>query len=256
MKILKRLQPHSFAAEDDLLKFGFQTDNLLPQTLRCLVWNMLKAKRRRWSSDFIHLIADRDLVLLQEAVADAPTDPMFYYSNRFNWVMVRSHRHPLSDVSTGVKTGSVAKTLNATAYFSPHREPLISTHKSMLATEYAIQDRTERLLVLNLHAINFVTVAKFRAHTQQVGQAIGQHSGPVLLAGDFNTWRPARKLWFDAMAKELGLNHTHWPRRTQLQHFHQHLDHVYFRDMLPIHAESLDHIRSSDHKPIAVTFRL
>jgi len=52
------------------------------------------------------------------------------------------------------------------------------------------------------------------------------------------------------------MSQAHWQRRTQLQHLHQHLDHVYFRDMLPVHAESLQHIQSSDHKPIAVTFRL
>jgi len=256
IRMLKRWQPHSYTATEELLAFGKPTKPELPRTIRCLVWNILKAKRRQWAADFHHLTADRDLVLLQEAVADAPSDPMFYHSQRYAWLMARSFRHPVSGITNGVKTGSVAPSTDAKFFLSPHTEPVFRTQKSMLVTRYTVRGHSQSLLVLNMHAINFVTVAKFRSHIAQVGEAIGEHTGPVLLAGDFNTWRPARQHQFNAMTQELGLEQAEWPRRARLQHLRQHLDHVYFRGLQPVHVESLDFISSSDHKPIAVTFRL
>jgi len=256
VQFLKRWQPHAYGENDALLRFGCAGRDTLPRTIRCLVWNMYKAKRRYWSTDFQHLSADRDLILLQEAVANAPTDPVFYESTHHNWLMARSHRHPSTGVTTGVKTGSVARAIDAQSYLSPHREPLLQTQKAMLATRYEVAHLAQSLLVLNLHAVNFVTVAKFQAHIQQVANALAQHAGPTLVAGDFNTWRRARQLSFESMANELGLRQAQWGRRKQWQHMRQHLDHVYFRDMQPVYVESLDFIRSSDHKPISVTFRL
>jgi len=241
MRILKRWQPLAYGENDEL---------------RCLVWNIYKAKRRLWSTDFHHLSADRDLILLQEAVANAPTDPVFYNSERYNWLMARSHQHPTNGIATGVKTGSVAQALEARSFLSPHREPLLQTQKAMLATYYPVENLAQPLLVLNLHAVNFVTVSKFQAHISQVAYALEQHQGPALVAGDFNTWGRARQISFESLANELGLRQAQWRRRRQWQHLHQHLDHVYFRDMQPVYLESLDFIRSSDHKPISVTFRL
>jgi len=200
--LLKRLKPRSFDADDDLLSFGQHKQNALPNTIRCLVWNMLKAKRRQWWTDFHHLTVDRDLVLLQEAVANSPTDSLFNFSSRHHWLMARSHEHPISGVVTGVKTGCIAKPLASQKYLSPHREPLIGTQKAMLSTQYAIDDSNERLLVLNLHAINFVKVAKFQAHMGQVGEAIGGHTGPdspvtsILGDGqDERTFKRLRRSW-------------------------------------------------------------
>lgn len=220
------------------------------------MWNMAKARRRAWWSDFDALTHDRDLVLLQEAVANAPSDAIFSESKRFHWLMVRSHQHPVTDVLTGVKTGGVAKPLLSKAFMSPDREPFVNTQKTLLATHYSVDGLSSVLLVLNIHAINFVTATKFKAQMNQVETAIQSHEGPVLLAGDFNMWGPKRRLYFEGIARNCGLDQAQWHRRSQLLHLHQHLDHVYFRGMRPLHVDSLQHIRSSDHKPIAVTFRL
>ncbi len=256
MSLLKRFQPRTFSANDQLIHFGAEGVDRLPRTLRCLVWNMAKARHRHWWNDFHTLTHDKDLVLLQEAVANAPSDAIFSESERFHWLMVRSHQHPVTNVLTGVKTGGVAKPISSRAFMSPHREPLVNTQKTLLATHYAVDGLSHSLLVLNVHAINFVSATKFKAQMTQVESIVVTHEGPVLLAGDFNTWSSRRRLYFEAITRNCSLNQAQWHRRSQLQHLHQHLDHVYFRSMRPMHVESLQHIRSSDHKPIAVTFRL
>ena len=226
----------------------------LGPTIRCLVWNILKARRRSWSQDFIDLVHDRDLVLLQEAVINAPSDALFAENQRFEWVMARSHRHPRSAIITGVKTGSIAPSIERNFYLSPHAEPIVNTQKLLLVTRYALIGETQTLLVLNMHAINFVSVRKYVEQLDQLLAALQGHTGPVILAGDFNTWNPQRLGLFREISEEAGLREAVMDRKGRLAHLNQHLDHVFYRGLKLRCVASLAHFQSSDHAPITATF--
>lgn len=230
-----------------------QRDALGP-VIRCLVWNILKAKRSNWQADFQELIADRDIVLLQEAVMNAPSDHLFTESQRLRWVMARSFRHPRTDVEHGVKTGCVVQSVEQHFYLSPHAEPVIHTQKLLLTTLYPLKNNSEQLLVLNMHAINFVSVQKYVEQLDQLAAALLPHTGPVILAGDFNTWNPARLEHFQDVASAAGLTEAVMRRQSKLAHMNQHLDHVFYRGLTLRSVESLPHYQSSDHAPITATF--
>lgn len=247
-------RPKSFSSDDELQRFGVAKDNTLGPTLRILVWNILKAKRRSWETDFTELVQDRDLVLLQEAVTDAPSDSIFETSERFEWIMARSHKHPMSGVCTGVKTGAITRAKKTDLYFSPATEPLVKTQKLLLVTYYSIANAEKPLLVLNMHAINFVPVKKYTEQLDQLKKALHGHDGPVILAGDFNTWNPKRLDIFQSVSQEAGLVEAVMERRVKLTQLNQHLDHVFYRGLTLRHIESLSHIKSSDHAPITATF--
>lgn len=252
--IRRHLLPHCYTADDELQQFGSAHQPVLGPVIRCLVWNILKAKRPRWSADFQELMADRDLALLQEAVFNAPSDGLFTYNDGVSWIMARSFRHPRTHVEHGVKTGCVVKSLEQHFYLSPHSEPVSQTQKLLLTTLYPLTGENECLLVLNMHAINFVSVYKYIEQLDQLGAALAPHTGPVILAGDFNTWNPARLELFQQVAGTAGLTEAVMQRQSRLAHMNQHLDHVFFRGLELRSVESLDRYQSSDHAPIMATF--
>jgi endonuclease/exonuclease/phosphatase (EEP) superfamily protein YafD len=252
----RHLLPQSYAPDDELQVLGQSLKPSLGPVIRCLLWNILKAKRNSWIADFSDLTADRDLVMLQEAVLNAPTDPIFIQNTRFEWIMARSFRHPLTQIEHGVKTGATAQAVQRRYYLSPHSEPLIQTQKLLLSTSYPLNGRDEHLLVLNMHAINFVSVAKYVDQLDQLTVAIRDHQGPVILGGDFNTWNPSRLKHFQAVAGKAGLVEAVMQRQSKLVHMNQHLDHLFYRGLRLRSVESLSHYYSSDHAPITATLEL
>lgn len=252
--IRRSILPQSYSEEDDVQVFGKAERASLGPVIRVLVWNILKGRRRRWSEDFSHLVADRDLVLFQEAVLNTATDGLFTQSRRFEWVMARSFRDPISGIEHGVKTGSVVPSMSRHFYLSPSSEPVVQTQKLLLVTEYPLAGEADSLLVLNMHAINFVTVKKYTEQLDQLQFALRDWTGPVVLAGDFNTWNPQRLGLFFEVAREAQLKEAAMERRSKLAHLNQHLDHVFYRGLKLRDVSSLRHFQSSDHAPITATF--
>ena len=264
--MLERLLPQTFAETAGLRTVGRARAEALGPLLRVLCWNILKAKRPDFAADFRRLTGDRDLVLLQEAVLNAPSDALFTDDARRVWTMARSFRDPRSAVEHGVKTGAAAPPLEASYHVSPHAEPLVRTPKMLLVTRYALAPAgasaggpgadvpAPSLLVLNMHAINFVSVAKYLDQLDQLVAALGAHAGPVLLAGDFNTWSVRRRASFFSVTGAARLVEAPMERSTRLGHLNSHLDHVFYRGLALSSIESLGHVVSSDHAPILATF--
>ncbi|WP_264358392.1 endonuclease/exonuclease/phosphatase family protein [Brumicola pallidula] len=142
-------------------------------------------------------------------------------------------------------------------YFSAstHSEPITKTKKMQLATVYALNAVGQSLLIVNSHIINFVAFEKFRTHLDQVFQSIEHHEGPVLLAGDFNTWNEKRLKYFNALATSFSLQEVEMKRQPRLNHLLQHLDHIYYRGLDVLEAHVHTDIRSSDHYPISMSLR-
>ena len=68
-------------------------------------------------------------------------------------------------------------------------EPWLGTPKATSITEYPLQDREDRLLTINLHAVNFALgLEDFQAQLHALTDVLASHQGPVILAGDLNTW--------------------------------------------------------------------
>jgi len=253
---MRLAQPHHFNSENSLRVLGRARHDNFSREIRLLVWNIQKARRRNWFKDFVDLCHDQHLVILQEAVANSEYDSFFDNSRSIEWIMARSFRHRHSGIETGVKTGSIVRSKESECLFSPHTEPVVRTSKMGLATQYELLGSPQKLLVLNVHAVNFVTLSKYLGQLEQLGEVIASHAGPIILAGDFNTWRPKRYRLFTEMTDAAGLEEAVMERSSRLQHLNQHLDHVYYRDLSLVRISSLSQIHSSDHFPISVEFEI
>lgn len=217
-------------------------------------WNMFKARKRNWLEDITLVAQDADFVLLQEAVLHGDKAHPFHLDSGFEWVMGQNFAHRLKQGRTsGVKTGSRIASVAQRMFRSPDLEPVIRLPKTILATEYDIRGQGENLLLLNIHAVNFVSAQKFARQIDQLVAVIKVHIGPIILAGDFNTWNPRRMSILFQAVEACRLQHVPIAA-PRWHHLGQALDHVFYRGVQFKNAWAMLNIKSSDHIPLRVEF--
>ncbi len=85
------------------------------------------------------------------------------------------------------------------------REPILRLPKSALVTVYPLPD-ARLLMVVNIHAVNFsLGVDVYSKQLLPIGDQIAHHSGPVIMAGDFNAWSRPRMNALYRFAREMSL---------------------------------------------------
>jgi len=155
---------------------------------------------------------------------------------------------------TGVMTVSTAKPLTQCNLVSI--EPWIRSPKATVITEYGLTDTDQTLLVVNIHAVNFTFGTRvFQEQIRQVQSVLHHHAGPILLSGDFNTWRRRRAEILDEMTDTVGLEGLNFGEDHRKRVFGQPLDHIYVRGLEVLEATTRD-VDSSDHNPMSVRLRL
>ncbi|MCW9012760.1 MAG: endonuclease/exonuclease/phosphatase family protein [Gammaproteobacteria bacterium] len=216
-----------------------------------LNWNIYKAQRDNWPEDFKAFIAAQDLVLIQEAL-NSPQVTSLLDRHHPHWNLNTAFFY--DGYETGVLTASKTPSLFSCGLRAT--EPLIRLPKTVLINLYPLTDSDEKLLVANLHGINFTL--GIDAYTEQIRhmvEIIEQHNGPVIVAGDFNTWSNQRMNIVDAMAQQLSLQAVSYSSHDRVKIFDYALDHIFYRGLEAIQEDTLQ-VSSSDHNPIKVSFRL
>jgi endonuclease/exonuclease/phosphatase (EEP) superfamily protein YafD len=132
---------------------------------------------------------------------------------------------------------------------SPDAEPVLGTPKMALITTYDLAFSDDDLLVVNVHGINFRTGGAFAAQMAMIERAVASHVGPMILAGDFNTWSSGRKETLTHMTRALGLSPV---EPADDERGFLRLDHVFVRGLSVRGARFVNGLDSSDHAPIAV----
>lgn len=238
---------------ESLKVMGKASKPVLGPDISVLLWNIFKCKKMGWYEDFIRLANDTDVVIIQEAILNSPFDKYFTHSLQHQWIMARSFKHIKSNIETGVKTGSMVAAYKHDFSISEYGEPFTNTKKSVLATIYPLCIKDKSLLVVNAHIINFVLFNKYKAHIDQVFKLLEGHIGPIILAGDFNTWSGKRKQYFNQLAGLLDLHEVIIKRQPRFMHLLQHLDHIYYRGLTVANVYAHTEITSSDHFPISLS---
>ncbi|MDF1764362.1 MAG: endonuclease/exonuclease/phosphatase family protein [Oleibacter sp.] len=250
-----------YCAVESLKIMGSASKEVMGPNINVLLWNVFKCKKKDWERDFVSLISDKDLILLQEAILNSPFDILFNRSQQHQWIMASSFKNVRTNIETGVKTGSTVAASEHYFSVSSHGEPITKTKKMLLATEYIMPvDRQsvieKTLMVVNFHIINFVSFDKFKAHLDQVLHIFERHNGPIIFAGDFNTWNTKRLSYFKELARSFSLEEVELLRRPKFSHLLQHLDHIYCRGLEVVKVKVHTDIHSSDHYPISLSLRV
>ncbi|MGB5166198.1 MAG: endonuclease/exonuclease/phosphatase family protein [Woeseiaceae bacterium] len=225
-------------------------DELDSSEIRIVNWNIEKGDDPRWATDLRNLHETADLYVFQEAPLKSAV---------WNETTVDRHHafapgYRTRRALTGVMT--VSNTTPLTQCNLVAVEPWIRSPKATVITEYGLTDTDETLLVVNIHVVNFTF--GMRAFIEQIAQAktvIDEHHGPIVLLGDFNTWRSGRAELLGEMAADAGLQVTVFEEDHRKRFFGLPLDHIYTRGLEVIDATTTL-VDSSDHNPMSARFRL
>ena len=240
------LPPGSFASIGQALPPGEPLST--EERIRILVWNIYKQQRAEWLSVLKNYGKDAHLVLLQEAQT-TPELVQFATANYLAADQVPAFvlpQHP-----SGVMTLSAAHPV----YCCPlrEREPILRLAKSALVTVYPLPD-TRLLMVVNIHAVNFsLGVDVYSKQLLPIGDQIAHHSGPVIMAGDFNAWSRRRMNALYRFAREMSLRQVRFTDDQRRRAFGRPLDFVFYRG-LNVSEASVLVTRASDHNPLLVEF--
>ena len=240
-----------------------EQDQFLPASITVVNWNIQKGRHPQFLKDLKLLLEQEvpDIVFLQEVTADLfePEQMGGYFAE--SW----SYPWPGGEAS-GVMTLSRIPPVWIQSVPSKYREFGVIAPKVSLVTEYPLLNG-ENLLAINVHLMNFErwSIKKLKHQLEDLKAIMASHSGPIVMAGDFNTWNQKRlqlvkEITHDIKLKEVtDFPHGRTTGDTQSEFWNEvlgveknlPLDRIFFLNFKPTSARVLSY-DTSDHKPIVV----
>lgn len=221
-----------------------------PYEIDVLVWNIYKGKIEKWDEEFDKLTEDKEILILQESLMHTRVSDEYKRRPWYQFIFATAwYRPKFLNSETGVVTAAVAKTLRKQWQRSFYSEPILGTPKMTLFTEYKLKGEEKTLLVGNIHGINFVTDYKFWHMLKKAAKVISKHNGPVIFAGDFNTWNADRMNIMNKTLKGLKMKTLSFKNDIRKKFRGHPLDHLWVRGLKVIQKAVLRTTRS-DHNPI------
>ncbi|MEZ8193555.1 endonuclease/exonuclease/phosphatase family protein [Vibrio cortegadensis] len=219
--------------------------------LNVLVWNIYKQQRSNWREELKSLSEHRQLMLLQEA---SMTDELKGWIAEQSWGSNQANAFEVFNVGAGVLNLATNLPIQACAYTD--LEPWLRLPKSALRAYYQLSDGST-LGVINVHAVNFTFgTQEYQQQLNKLEKSIRDHKGPLIVAGDFNSWSDARVQAMKNSLRELGVQEVHFnpDNRTQFV-TGLTLDHIFYRGLELKNAKA-PMTDASDHNPLQVSFKL
>lgn len=215
--------------------------------LSVITWNAHKFSDRQFLPDLRRLSETTDVILIQEAMHSSGWQKELISLTAFDFSFHKSFCM-LSKRATGVINSSRFQLFNNLTLPSPGVEPLALTHKVSAYSQILVDGQV--IHIINTHALNFNIGGPFERQVYQIAKFISKLSGPVIWAGDFNTWNSIRYEYLMRITTALKLKHLlpeHDTRRLKL-------DHIFIRGLTPVATEVLKE-DSSDHFPLKTVLK-
>jgi endonuclease/exonuclease/phosphatase (EEP) superfamily protein YafD len=226
---------------------------MLPDTFGVLCWNIYKQNKKHFHfKHYLHTLHKEksiDICIMQEAA----------FSDQERFALEHCAYDAAANIEVnggfyGVLTASLVASKRATAYLSEGRESLFGPHKSLLVSYYPLSDGRE-LLILNIHAINFRESRHYRRELEHFLLKVRDHKGPMIIAGDFNTWNNVRMKKLYLLCEGLGLQRVPFSQDDKIKSFMgHHLDFIFFRGLELLEYEVIEEDTISDHNPLFARF--
>ena len=241
-----------------LMSFNFfnrTDDKIIPENFNVVVWNMYKGAMKNWEQDFLFLTRKYDLMITQEMAMRGIMKDHFETLESFEFSSATSFYNN-GYGRTGVATISKYQSKGQFFQRSRYREPIIKTPKVVLFNEYDVFSG-EELLIANIHAVNFVTSIELSDQLRNVSKVIKEHKGPVIFAGNFNTWTKRKQRKMRSILKAAGLSEAKYPNGDyRLRYMKKTLDYLWYKKLKLKSSIVLKDIKGSDHIPMGHEFEL
>lgn len=225
--------------------------------LKVLTWNMYKGDMPSWSGDYVRLARGMDILLLQELYLSPEMLFTFFGDVGRGYHMAASFIDTKKlDAASGVGIASYAKPVNAFWQRSHYKEPFIRTPKMALFNEFAIKDYDKTLMTVTIHAINFVSARKLKHMLVEIEKVLAKHDGPIVYAGDFNTWSKKKTRYMHESIRRLGMDEVHFAKDGRMKTFGKVLDYVFVKGFNVNKSIVYGDVKGSDHKAMEVHLSL
>lgn len=221
-----------------------------PNSIRLATWNIHKLGDAGWEEDLAALAGNSDILLLQETTLQPAIQDILHTAD-FGWVMASSFAYDEYDVGvlTAARVEAVASCTQRVV------EPLMRLPKSAVISWFASAGKSHTLAVVNVHAINFsLSTDEYSAQLNALADTLAPHQGPIILAGDLNTWSAARMKVVDDVAIRLRLTEVTLTPDDRTLFLGRQVDHILTRGLRVLAARTIA-VRSSDHNPVTVTLQ-
>ena len=227
---------------------------LEPSCIRLAIWNLCKgAGGRMFDHDYRMLCYESDLILTQEALLSKHALRM-YCGTGFETIHAASYKR-----RDGLRDG-VMTVARAPASGVPLRvickypEPIFKTPKAALIKSYPLVGSDQTLLVINIHATLMRRKAAAVEEMEHLLAHLPEHLGPIVLAGDFNTFTPGYLKAVAQVLQRIGLSYVPIPNDPRPKT--QALDQLFCRGLEVTKVRVDTNFRNSDHFPILAELRL
>lgn len=215
-----------------------------------ITWNIYKNKNEGVLEDLQNFVESHDFVLMQEFILSEDQNKLMSSTQNIQWSFAKSFED--TDGWTGVSIASAHNALQAWAIQSPDTEPVTNTPKMSMIAEYKVEGSLP-LWVVTFHGLNFdVFGGSFKNQVADVVSHLKKHKGPIIFAGDFNTWSSGRLDFLLEQTASLGLERV--DLEAPMGIFSATLDHIFYRGVDIQKAFVLEDITSSDHLPLRIEF--
>lgn len=244
-------KPETCQALAEVNSENVQKHGLDPENIALLNWNIYKGNAEGWQKDLSSFAQNHDVMTIQEAYLDDELSGLLT-ANNFNWVINTAFY--MGGTAAGVMTVANSNAIHSCGF--KNREPIIRIPKSTLVSYYNIDGHSNKLLVANIHGINFTLgLTAYREQLLQLFESVQHHDGPMIIAGDFNSWSDDRMSEVMQLVNKLALSSLEYPVNNKTHVFGNAIDHVFYRQLEPV-EKKVWQVSSSDHNPISVNFRL
>ena len=222
-----------------------------PALLRLASWNLHKQQDSGWQEELSQLASRSDVLLLQEAGLTSELREALGRAG-YLWLMASSFAY------LGTEYGVVIASRARPISFCTGRalEPVIGIPKSFVVARFRVAGRNATIEIATVHGLNFMLeLGPYEAQLDALGNVLAAHSGPMVLAGDFNTWSVARERAVAALAARLSLEPAVFSPDTRTRFLGRPGDGAYARGAEVLEAAA-PVVSASDHNPLLVTLRL
>lgn len=219
------------------------------ETLTVITWNMQKFENSKAFYDVKRLSETADILILQEAMHSDGWQSAFASHIPYSWNFFKSFCTDTKK-ATGVQSGSRYPLINNQNIISPVSEPVTFTPKVTGFSQIDIAG-FGIVTLINTHALNFNSGNDFKTQIKDIFERLKTIQGPMIWAGDFNTWTADRLNFLMNLTKQLGLTHLSPSNDNRGMVF----DHIFSRGLEVVSSEVLPD-KTSDHRPLKAVFKL
>jgi len=219
--------------------------------INLLVWNIYKQNRTNWSQALTQFSQGKQLLLMQEA---SLTEELKLWIANNGWGGNQVSAFKVMGESAGVI--NLAKTMPSIACGYTEMEPWLRLPKSGIYARYPLSNG-EYLSVVNVHAVNFTYgTQEYQLQLNALAEELEKHQGPVIVAGDFNSWSEQRLGVMKNVLFSLGLQEAEFSPDHRIRFMTGlPLDHVFYKGLVVKNAKAPES-DASDHNPLLLSFSL